>query len=107
MSTEVAGVVSHTVDSISKAPHLRPKLFTVLHSFKKYLVVPYFKTRRNLMGKGEECPLCDPGSELRKAGTWRSRARIIDEMGKEKKNSGVIKMNNPMFTTNTISKILL
>lgn len=30
----------------------------------------------SVVGRGEECPLRDPGSELRKRGSWRNRANI-------------------------------
>ncbi|CAM9510280.1 unnamed protein product [Laminaria digitata] len=31
--------------------------------------------------------MCDPGSELRKRGSWRSRAKIISGMGKTKQKN--------------------
>ena len=35
------------------------------------------------------CLLCDPGSELRKGGTWRSRTKIICRMENNQKNSSL------------------
>lgn len=32
---------------------------------------------RDVAGRREECPLCDPEPELREEGNWRSRAKKI------------------------------
>ena len=43
------------------------------------------KYRPYLVGRGEQCAPCDPGSELRKGRSWSCRAMIIDGMGKKDK----------------------
>ena len=46
---------------------------------------------RTGIGGGGECLLYDPRSELRKGGSWRSRANTIDGMEKEKeKKRGIL-----------------
>ena len=40
-----------------------------------------------VVGTGEECPLCNPRSELRKGGSWRSRANITDGKKTQKRGS--------------------
>ena len=48
-------------------------------------VLPDIKLKAStVVGRGEECPLRDPGSELRKGRNWRSRAKIIHGMGTKK-----------------------
>ena len=39
------------------------------------------------MGRGEESPPCDPGSELRRGGREKRRAKIVAGKWDEKKNS--------------------
>ena len=36
----------------------------------------------SVSGRGEVCSLCDPGSELRKGGSWRSGANVYQVPGR-------------------------
>ena len=54
---------------------------------KKLLNSSCYKSLKacTVAGRGEECPLCDPESELRKGGSWTIGAKTMDGMEKKQR----------------------